>query len=46
MIDGALKDHSTATNPRPVSRRDFEDLFAQAMGVEQAKPQVTIREMT
>ena len=32
MVDGALKDHSTATNPRPVSRADFEELFAQAMG--------------
>ena len=32
MVDGALKDHSTATNPRPVSRDDFEQLFAQAMG--------------
>jgi len=32
MVDGALKDHSTATNPRPVSRGDFEQLFAQAMG--------------
>jgi 4-hydroxybutyrate dehydrogenase len=46
MIDGALKDHSTATNPRPLTRDDFEDLFAQAMGREQAKSQVTIREMT
>ena len=32
MVDGALKDHSTATNPRPVLREDFEGLFAQAMG--------------
>ena len=32
MVDGALKDHSTATNPRPVSRDDFVALFAQAMG--------------
>lgn len=32
MIDGALADHSTATNPRPVSREDFERLFAEAMG--------------
>src|SRR5688572_7873158 len=46
MIDGALKDHSTATNPRPVSRENFEDLFAQAMGLEQTRTQVTIREMT
>jgi len=27
MVDGALKDHSTATNPRPLSRDDFENLF-------------------
>jgi alcohol dehydrogenase class IV len=32
MVDGALADHSTATNPRPVSREDFERLFAEAMG--------------
>ncbi|MBA2412478.1 MAG: iron-containing alcohol dehydrogenase [Burkholderiaceae bacterium] len=32
MVEGALKDHSTATNPRPVARGDFEELFAQAMG--------------
>jgi len=31
-VDGALADHSTATNPRPVSRADFEGLFAAAMG--------------
>ena len=27
MIDGALKDHSTATNPRAVTREDFEAAF-------------------
>jgi alcohol dehydrogenase class IV len=32
MVDGAMADHSTATNPRPVTRTDFEDLFAAAMG--------------
>jgi alcohol dehydrogenase class IV len=32
MVEGALADHSTATNPRPVSRTDFDDLFAAAMG--------------
>jgi alcohol dehydrogenase class IV len=32
MVDGALADHSTATNPRPVARGDFEQLFADAMG--------------
>jgi alcohol dehydrogenase class IV len=32
MVEGALADHSTATNPRPVSREDFERLFAEAMG--------------
>ena len=31
MVEGALKDHSTATNPRPVLRSDFEDLFRQAL---------------
>ncbi len=31
MVEGALKDHSTATNPRPVSRPDFEELFRQAL---------------
>jgi 4-hydroxybutyrate dehydrogenase len=31
MVEGALKDHSTATNPRPVAREDFEELFRQAM---------------
>ncbi|HVE90664.1 MAG TPA: iron-containing alcohol dehydrogenase [Burkholderiaceae bacterium] len=37
MVDGALKDHSTATNPRPVTRQDFEELFAQAMGPAQLR---------
>jgi alcohol dehydrogenase class IV len=32
MVEGALADHSTATNPRPVTRTDFDDLFAAAMG--------------
>lgn len=32
MVDGALADHSTATNPRPANRGDFEHLFAEAMG--------------
>ena len=31
MVEGALKDHSTATNPRPVSRDDFAELFRNAM---------------
>ena len=30
MIDGAMKDHSTATNPRAVSREDFARLFDEA----------------
>ena len=30
MVEGALADHSTATNPHPVSRADFETLFAAA----------------
>ena len=46
MIDGALKDHSTATNPRPVTREDFEVLFEQAMGPQPTKPQAMIRETT
>lgn len=32
MVDGALADHSTATNPRPLTRADFDKLFADAMG--------------
>ena len=31
MVEGALKDHSTATNPRPVSTHDFADLFRMAL---------------
>jgi 4-hydroxybutyrate dehydrogenase len=31
MVEGALKDHSTATNPRPLTREDFEMLFREAM---------------
>jgi 4-hydroxybutyrate dehydrogenase len=31
MVEGALKDHSTATNPRPVSREDFLALFREAL---------------
>lgn len=32
MVEGAMKDHSTATNPRPVGREDFQALFYQALG--------------
>ena len=46
MVDGALKDHSTATNPRPVTREDFETLFAQAMGPAPTRPQTLIKETT
>jgi alcohol dehydrogenase class IV len=31
MVEGAMKDHSTATNPRPLAREDFAALFRQAM---------------
>jgi 4-hydroxybutyrate dehydrogenase len=31
MIEGAVADHSTGTNPRPVGRDDFAALFAAAM---------------
>jgi alcohol dehydrogenase class IV len=31
MVEGALKDHSTGTNPRPLGREDFVELFRQAM---------------
>ena len=31
MVEGAVADHSTATNPRPLQKADFETLFAQAM---------------
>jgi len=32
MVDGAVADHSSASNPRPVSRADYEALFIEAMG--------------
>jgi len=31
MVEGALKDHSSASNPRPLSKKDFEMLFAEAL---------------
>ena len=31
MVEGAMKDHSTATNARPVGKEDFEALFRAAM---------------
>ena len=31
MVDGALKDHSSASNPRPLSKKDFEMLFEEAL---------------
>ena len=31
MVEGAVADHSTGTNPRPLQKSDFETLFAQAM---------------
>jgi 4-hydroxybutyrate dehydrogenase len=31
MVEGAMKDHSTGTNPRPLGREDFVQLFRQAM---------------
>jgi 4-hydroxybutyrate dehydrogenase len=31
MVAGAMKDHSTATNPRPVGEADFHALFREAM---------------
>ena len=30
IVDGAVNDHSTATNPRPMTRGDFERLFEDA----------------
>jgi 4-hydroxybutyrate dehydrogenase len=30
MVKGALADHSTATNPRPLKAEDFERLFSEA----------------
>ena len=32
MIDGAVADHSTASNPRPADANDYASLFAEAMG--------------
>ena len=32
MVEGALADHSSATNPRPAEKADYERLFAEAMG--------------
>jgi len=31
MIEGAIRDHSSATNPRPLTAADYETLFRQAM---------------
>lgn len=31
VLDGAVADHSTATNPRPLTRQDFAALFATAL---------------
>jgi alcohol dehydrogenase class IV len=31
VLDGAVADHSTATNPRPLTRQDFAALFAAAL---------------
>jgi alcohol dehydrogenase class IV len=31
MVEGALKDHSSASNPRPLSKKDFELLFEEAL---------------
>ena len=31
MVEGAMADHSTATNPRPAGRDDFEALFREAL---------------
>ncbi len=32
MVEGAVADHSSATNPRPASAEDYQALFAAAMG--------------
>ena len=32
MVEGAVADHSTASNPRPVNGADYQALFAEAMG--------------
>lgn len=31
MVEGAVKDHSSATNPRPMKAEDYAALFAEAM---------------
>ena len=31
MVEGALKDHSSASNPRPLNKKDFEMLFEEAL---------------
>lgn len=31
MVEGALKDHSSASNPRPLNKKDFEILFEEAL---------------
>jgi 4-hydroxybutyrate dehydrogenase len=31
MVEGAVKDHSSATNPRPMEAEDYERLFAEVM---------------
>jgi alcohol dehydrogenase class IV len=31
MVEGALKEHSSASNPRPLSKKDFELLFEEAL---------------
>ena len=31
MVEGALKDHSSASNPRPLNKNDFEMLFEEAL---------------
>jgi hypothetical protein len=31
MVEGAVRDHSNATNPRPASREDYEMLFQQVL---------------
>lgn len=32
IVDGAMADHATPTNPRPPSREDFHALFVEALG--------------
>lgn len=32
IVAGAMVDHSTATNPRPLTERDFSNLFMEALG--------------